>query len=168
MARRMLAPINSIKHFVPQTDFAVATGTANNLTVVDAVVAPATGATYEVQEGAVVKAVWIELWLITDGSAGTHGTFTVTVEKAPGNLQPTFTNMLNLMSYLNKKNILYTTQGILSSDNVAQAVPILRQWIKIPKGKQRFGFQDRLLVNVANSGGTGMAICGMFIYKEYR
>ncbi len=100
-------------------------------------------------------------------SAGGESQFTLTVEKK----RTTETDMTNaqsanLQSYPNKKNILYTTQGIVNSTHTGPAIPIIRQWIKIPKGKQRFGLGDQFMVNL-NSGGGSLQTCGIFIYKEY-
>ncbi len=164
----MVAPINSIKHYVQQTNLVVASGAISNRFIVVGVVAPATASPGEVIQGAIVKAVYVELWLIGNDSTGVLTSFTLTVEKLSGG-QPnqTFTNSQNLSAYPNKKNILYTTQGITSTVvDGANAVPVIRAWIKIPKGKQRIGLGDAIFINVAAVGV--LRICGVYIYKEYR
>ncbi len=166
--RRMVAIINSIKHYVVRTNSVVATGAIQSNILVDAVVAPATAATFEVIQGAVIKAVFIELWLFGNENAGTTTQFVATVEKLIGGAAAmTNAQALNLGSYPNKKNILYTTQGVVGSFKDGQSsVPVIRGWIKIPKGKQRFGLADQLRLNVAAVGA--LRNCGIFIYKEYR
>ncbi len=164
----MKAPINSIKHLINRSTIAIATGVLRNDIVADAVVAPAAAANTNVIQGCMIKAAYIEMWYVGAGTTGNIAAFTLTIEKLTGG-QPlmTFTNSQNLSSYLNKKNILYTTQAINSSKiDGANPVPMIRGWIKIPKGKQRFGLGDRLVVNTA-SVGPG-EVCGMFIFKEYR
>ncbi len=165
----MQAPINSNKHFVQQALLVVVNGTMRNLDIVDSVVAPATANNFNVEEGSIVKAVWIELWLINLGAVGATTSFVITVEKLPANQ----TNMTQAQSavlgaYPNKKNILYTTQGVLGSASAGSPQPLLRQWFKIPKGKQRMGLSDKIIINISNNGGIDFQICGMFIYKEYR
>ncbi len=166
--RRMVAPINSIKHFVSRTNTAIATGVTQTLNVVDAVVAPATSNAFDVIQGAVIKAVFIELWLIGDGATDTTVQFTVTVEKRVANSAAiTTSQQANLGGYPNKKNILYTTQGLLGPTIDGQSsVPVIRGWQKIPKGKQRFGLDDKLAINITAIGA--LRACGIFIYKEYR
>lgn len=164
--RRMLAPINSIKHFVARTQLGVPSGTSATIPVVSAVDAPANASTDEVLQGAVIKAVFVEIWII---SRSVLTQATMTLEKLPGTSgNPTFTNMLNLGAYENKKNILQTFQGIIP-DETSGANPIapIRGWFAIPKGKQRFGLGDRLVFNIATVSAI-LETCGMFIYKEYR
>ncbi len=166
--RKMLAPINSNKHFVQQAQSTVAAATISTRIVADAVVAPATTNASDVRQGAIIKAVWIELWIIGDGAAGLLNSFNITLEKLPSNLATmAFIDSLALGAYTNKKNILYTTQGIVSQSDGVQPAPIIRQWFKIPQGKQRMGLGDRIVLNISNLIANNLAICGMFIYKEY-
>ncbi len=165
--RRMQAPINSIKHYVGQPKFDVALGTSTTLEIVDVVAAPVSPDREKVKEGSVIKAIFFEFWMVTNGGVGTSSQFVMTIEKSPsGVIDPAFSDMLNLGGYKNKKNILYSSQGILSSDSVAQAVPLIRDWLKIPKGKQRFGSSDRMLITFA-SVDSAMSVCGISTYKEY-
>ncbi len=91
----------------------------------------------------------------------------MTIEKAvSGIIAPTFTNMTTLDSYANKKNVLFTTQGILG-ENSANPTPVFRGWIKIPRGKQRFGLDDRLRLNIAAIGAADIIGCGLTVYKSY-
>ncbi len=168
-SRRMVAPINSIKHFVSRTNTTVATGAVSVLDIVDAVAQPAVSNTTDVVEGSIVKAVWIEYWAQANGATGTTTQVVLTVEKIPSNgINPTVSNLLNLMAYQNKKNILFTHQGVQHAaiDGVSP-IPILRAWVLIPKGKQRMGLGDRIVVSVTPLG-TDIQTCGMFIFKEYK
>ncbi len=166
--RRMASPIMSVKHYVHQTNEFVATGALSSQRVVHAVVAPATGTAADVSEGSVVKAVYLERWILNSGATDTFCTFTLVVEKMPGNGTPiTTTNMTNLGAYQNKKNILYTTQGALASAiDGAQGVPVIRNWVLIPKGKQRMGLDDEIVVTIHAIGSV--QICGISTYKEYK
>lgn len=76
----------------------------------------------------------------------------------------TFTNSATLDSYSNKKNVLYTTQG-LTPDANGNPIPFVRQWFKIPKGKQRFGLTDSLVLNIS-ANVEDVTHCGLMIYKE--
>ncbi len=167
---RMLAPIVSVKHYVPRAVVNVNSATVLNDIVVDAVVASAVNLATEVLEGSVIKAVFIELSIIGIGASGVTNAFNLTLEKKIAD-QPTMTNAqsLALFTYPNKKNILYTTQGLIGSRLDGEATRfIIKQWFKIPKGKQRFGLGDQLLLNLSNIAGSNYQVCGIYVYKEYR
>ncbi len=163
--RRMQAPIVSIKHYVARTNFKILTGAVNTTSIVSVVAKGAARALpSDVEEGAVVKAVHLEFWFQGADTGSTQ--FTMVVYKLPaGSAAPTSTNMLNLGSYLNKKNILYSTQGVLPDVTASTTIPVLREWLKIPKGKQRFGLGDALKVTFHSVGEY--QICGLATYKEY-
>jgi len=166
---RMLAPIMSIKHYVYRTLLLVTGGTLIVQPVAEGVVAPATANAHDVIQGSNLKAVYIELWIIGSGAAGTVSTFTVALEKVPANAPAmTFTNIVNLGAYLNKKNVLFTSQGLLATSSSGSPTPFMRQWIAIPKGKQRMGLSDKISLNIASSGAGDIQVCGFFTYKEYR
>ncbi len=118
----------------------------------------------EVEEGSSVKAVFVEMWL--RGQDTSPGSVLATVYKtASGQVAMTFAQQIALHDYDNKKNILYHTQG-LTNINTSQAVPFIRQWFKIPKGKQRMGLGDTLRLSISAQALDTNA-CGFFTYKEY-
>ncbi len=157
----------AIKHYVHQTNTAIASGSLLSFTAVSAVVAPATATAASVIEGSVIKAVHIEFWLTGNEVSGNTTQFALIVEKLIGGATAmTAAQAVNLGAYPNKKNILYTTQGVLSSSVDGQSVPVLRGWVLIPKGKQRFGLTDKLIVSI-NAVGK-LRACGLTTYKEYR
>ncbi len=163
----MVAPINSIKHYVNRNSAVIATGAISNDIHIDAVVAPANATVSQVLEGAIIKAIFLEMWLTSNEASGVESQFVLTVEKKRDR-EPNMTNAeaLNLGAYPNKKNILFVSQGILNSNTVSGTVPIIRQYFLIPKGKQRFGLDDQLFVNIAAVGS--IQFCGISTYKEYR
>jgi len=166
MHRRMLAPISAIKHYVHQPNTGVAPGAIVVSTVATAVAKGAARATTAtVEEGAVIKAIHLEYWLIGT-AATTVAQFAFIVYKLPsGQTEPTAVNMQNLGSWENKKNILFSSQGILGELGSAQAIPVMRDWIKVPKGKQRFGLGDKF--QVCTFGVADIRVCGLATYKEY-
>ncbi len=164
----MRAPINTVKHYVHMTNNIVASGAIIAQPLVTSVVAPATAGADEVREGAVVKAVYIECWIQNDGGTGNDNQFNVALEKIPtSGIAMTHANSINLGAYVNKKNVLYASQGVqgASVDGVS-GVPVLRSWIMIPKGKQRFGLGDRLVLNISSTGFS-LRNCGLATYKEF-
>lgn len=157
------SPIMSIKHYRQDTVSTVALGAIVTKTPVSAVAAPSTSS--EVKEGSIVKALYLEYWVTSDDTA--QGSFVVTVEKVPASATTqTYAQSIALHTYPNKKNILYTTMG-LNNATPGVAMPILKQWVAIPRGKQRMGLGDKIVVNFSGIS-NGMNLCGFVTYKEYQ
>ncbi len=157
--------VHSTKHYVQITRSTVATVTRNIEPLILAVSVSGKNAVDEVEEGAVVKAIYIELWLLNQSNDGSD---VVTVGKNVGSsVAPSFTNMNALGNYPEKKNLFFVHQGLSSNNGVGNPIAILRGWIKIPKSKQRFGFDDSLNLTIANNGVSTLEYCGFATYKEY-
>ncbi len=158
--------ISSKKHYNQVTLSNVAAGAASTTIVCLAIEGEASTPDH-VKEGAVVKAVWVEMWLQT-ASASTTGSFTAIFYKNPGgNANATAANLAALHDYDNKKNVFYCTQGLAPTTD-GGLMPLFKGWVKIPKGKQRMGLGDKLNFSVRNNNGTDdVNICGMFTFKSY-
>ncbi len=162
----MVAPITSKKHYVHLSNSSIASGADTSFDAVEAVVAPATANSQEVQEGSVVKAVFFEIWVWGSEISGNDTQFLMAIEKRPSEAPAmTFAQSSNLGAYPNKKNILYTTQGVIGGRDT-QAIPLIRNWLLIPKGKQRMGLGDFISVTIAATGAA-MQRCGIMTFKEY-
>ncbi len=163
----MRAPIKSKKHIVQISQSTVAQAAVVNSNLVISTEATST-TPFNVEEGAIVKNCYVEFWVSQD-SASVVGSYTIVLFKNPGGgAVITTANLAALHDYGNKKNILFTAQGLLTPNDGGQ-VPVLRGWYKIPKGKQRFGLGDALTVTIRNNNATAIDInfCGLAIYKEY-
>ncbi len=159
--------IKSKKHYVQISQATVSQAAAVGTAIVEAKEATSTVPSVT-EEGAIVKSCYVEFWVSQD-SASVVGSYTVILLKNPGGSNnPTAADMAALHDYDNKKNILFTAQGLLTPNDGGQ-VPVLRGWYKIPKGKQRFGLGDKLQVFVRNNNATAIDInfCGLAVYKEY-
>ncbi len=159
--------IKSKKHIVQISQATVGQAAVVDTTLVQAQEATSTTPS-ACEEGAIVKNCYVEFWVSQD-SASVVGSYTIVLYKNPGaNAFVTAANMAALHDYDNKKNILFTAQGLLTPNDGGQ-VPVLRSWYKIPRGKQRFGLGDRLGLAIRNNNATAIDInlCGLAIYKEY-
>ncbi len=160
----MKAVIHSTKHIVQFPINQIATGVRENLTIIVARENTAANLANEVVEGSVIKAVYVEMWLQNQSNLG-H--FVAILEKVQAGLAgASFTDLGNLFAYVNKKNIFNTQEGLTANDAVQGPIPILRQWFKIPKGKQRFGLGDSLVLSISNPSSSSLDRCGVMIYKE--
>ncbi len=159
----MRPPIVSRKHYVQVSLATVLAGASLATRLVFAVVPNAVDQEFEVAEGAIVKAIYVEMWVRAGNTA--PGSTLVTVVKTKDGQTPTFADMTALHDYNNKANVFYHTQG-LTNDQDADAIPFVRQWIKIPKGKQRMAFGDSWWVMVSAQAIDNI-ICGFATYKSY-
>ncbi len=157
--------VHSIKHYVQFPFNDIGTGAKEALAIITAVAVQDQNIASEVKEGASIKAVFFEFWL---QNSGVDGTFIATITKDPeGSAGPTFAEHSALMTYNNKKNVLWSSEGLTSNDGVSGPVNIIRGWVKIPKSKQRFGLGDRLNMVISNVSAGDLHRCGMTTYKEY-
>lgn len=163
----MKAIINSVKHIVQEPLVLIPEQTARNIVCVSVLDAQAVNPN-DIAVGAVVKAIWLEYWLL--GESSQPCTATWILEKTQ-NLEPsvTQTEMQNLHDYTNKRNILKMGQGVVGDSNT-NPIPIIREWCKIPKGKQRFALGDRLKFSISCIGqaDNGLEVCGFALFKEYQ
>ncbi len=134
----------------------------SSVLIAQALAAPATAT--QVREGAIIKAVYVEMWIRSTELS--PGTVLVSLIKTGDNQVPVFADIVALHNYQNKKNVFYHTQG-LTNENSADAIPFIRGWYKIPKGKQRFGKGDLLQLAIASQAAIDNVICGFMVYKEY-
>ncbi len=157
--------VHSTKHYFQVTLTSTTTGATTLHTPVTAVAVANKNLNSEIEEGSKVKAIYMEMWIIGQTN---NQFFTAVLAKLPGGV-PNLAqaDLVDLFSYDNKKNILYTTQGLAPNDGVGQPIVISKGWFKIPKTKQRFGLNDRLQFALSSRGDGTIDLCGFFTYKEY-
>ncbi len=154
--------IHSTKHYVQLSLSTILEGA--KLTTNLAVATQNADAADEVDIGSTIKAIYVEMWLKTLDTIG--GTALATLYKTPGGLASmSFAEQVNLHDYENKKNVLYHTQG-LTNETDSIATPFMRQWFKIPKGKQRMAQGDTLRLNIS-AQVLDQGVCGFATYKAY-
>ncbi len=157
--------VHSTKHYVQFSRSTVGTVANVNEDIALAVESTIANAVDEVAEGTLIKAIFVELWVIDAGAAGSG---VVVLSKAPlGNTGPSFTQMNALGIYTNKKNIIYTHQGLFPNDGVANPRLVCARWFAIPKGKQRMGLGDSWKLSITNNSAQDLFYCGFATYKEY-
>ncbi len=157
--------VHSTKHYVQLPINVIATGIREVNQIVTAVQSTVANLATEVEEGSTIKAVYFEMWLQNQSNLGE---FIATISKdISGSTGPTFVEQASLFTFENKKNVLWSSQGLTSNDAISGPVNIIRGWVKIPKSKQRFGLGDRLNLNISNVSANDLNRCGLAIFKEY-
>ncbi len=162
----MKAPIHSRKHYTQWSRSSVAVTAIGVETIAHGVAVANKNAPSEVEEGALVKAVFLELWVLSTGNDAAE---VVTISKTNEDLSAmTYAESIALDTFNNKKNVLFVHQGLSANDGIGNPIVAFRGWVKIPRGKQRFGLGDKLSVTVSNLSPTNtMDYCGFATYKEY-
>ncbi len=156
--------VHSVKHYVQFSIFTVTGGTVVTKDVASSVAIDAVNLIDEVQEGCTIKAIYIELWARAGSTTPASGQIIFYKAQAAG-AAPNASEMAALGDWDNKRNILYTTMG-LYNDQDADAIAVFKGWIKIPRGKQRFGLGDKFKIT-AFSPTIDLQLCGFATYKEY-
>ncbi len=163
----MRPPIHSKKHYVQLSQSQVSQSAVLVTTVLLSAETPSSTPT-TIEEGAIVKAVYAEVWA-SNASSSLIGSFTAGMYKSPGDGNAiTAGEAAALHDWANKKNLLYTTQALVAPTDGGLLL-LYKGWIKIPKGKQRFGLNDKMQWFLRNNNATAVDIetCGIFIFKEY-
>ncbi len=158
--------ISSQKHIVQTSLSLIQEQTVLN-TVVAVSVANEPATSNQVVVGSVVKAIWFEYWLL--GESAQPCTATWTIEKVAKSDDPmTQSEGQDLMDYGNKSKIVKMGQGVIGDSN-SNPIPVIREWVKVPKGMQRMALGDRWFINVSCIGeaDNGLELCGFALYKEY-
>ncbi len=158
------AMIHSEKRIVQITLGNITGGAVGGLELVIAKQDPTASAPQDVEIGTTVKAIYLELWLL--GTGQQPNTSSVIVEKIQNSAgTAAVADMQNLNGYANKRNILEMHQGLIGDANT-NPTPFYRNWIKIPKGKQRFALGDSLSF-IIHAITEDIQFCGVAIFKAY-
>ena len=155
--------VHTEKHYNQESVFTVGAGAISNRIIADAVAVPDAVSDNQVRQGSIISAVYVEMWLTSDDAL--QASSIVTLEKVPGTAPLMAAGQSAALNvYENKKNVFHCQMGLIPP-NVQHPLSSIKGWFKIPKGKQRFGLGDRLLLNV-HAQSNGLQACGFFIYKE--
>ncbi len=157
--------VHSTKHYVQQSITTVTGGAVVNIVIATAVAVGDKNLVSEVEEGCSIKAVYLEYWVRAGSTTPSSGQ-AVFVKLIGDSTGPTAVDMAALGDWDGKKNIFYTTMG-LYNDQDADAIAVYKGWLKIPKGKQRMGLNDRLRFSIFTPT-IDLQICGFATYKEYQ
>ncbi len=159
----MKPPINSKKHYVQTSQADITAGALLATTLITALPIADVNTVQEVQEGAIIKAVYIEWWL--RGTTNQGSSVFIICKLPAGANDITTTEIAALGNWDNKKNVLYCCQG-LTTDSNTHPIAGYKGWLKIPKGKQRFGLGDKLKI-FSFAQNLDLTVCGFATYKEY-
>ncbi len=165
--RRMLSPINSIKNSVSAlTGLVDGANTVQNIAI--ATDTATTASSTSVDNGSIIKAIWIEFWInaTATAAAGVTNAVELYLSKNPGN-NLTMPTPGTQGSSNEKKFIIKSWKGLVGTRVEGYPAYSWKGWVKIPKVYQRMGTDDHWQLNVLMTGVAGL-ICELFVYKWYK
>ncbi len=167
--RRSLRPINRIKHVV-DIQQALPVNTQLPVDIVTTVDAPTIGNSAQVQTGATVSGFYGTVECVaTESTSGKTPNVYIFFAKNPGNLFSTFPNGNAVGVNDRKKYVIHQEMVMIAGDINNSPRNIFKGVIKIPKGYQRCGPDDRIQMYMfIPSTGVAINICAQFHYKEFR
>ncbi len=157
--------VHSVKHYVQQSISPILAGAKLDFVIISSVAVVDKNIPNEVTEGSSIKAVYCEFW-VRSSEASPGSIISVLYKNPGGGTVFTTVQLAQLQDAENKKNILFSQQGLVNDSN-SNAIATYRGWVKIPKSKQRFGLGDRLIWTVFAQGAIDILQCGLTTYKEY-
>lgn len=157
--------VHTTKHYVQNSLATITASTKSDTIIAETTNVTAANAVQEVREGCDIKAVYIEDWL-RSGEVSGGSVICCLYKNTGGSTVFSTTDLAAMGAAENKKNVFFFSQGLIN-DNNADAIPFVRRYFKIPKGKQRFGLGDRLIWTVFAQGAIDVHRCGFMTYKEY-
>lgn len=157
--------VHSTKHYVQTSITPIAASAKLDIILAQSVAVSSKNLVQEVEEGAKIKAIYLEYWIRSSEASPGSG-IAVFYKDPGGGIVFSTTELAGMGTAENKKNVFYFTQG-LYNDNDADAIAVVRGWFKIPKTKQRMGLGDRLIFSIFAQGAIILNVCGFCTYKEY-
>ncbi len=152
-------PINSVKNILDATALTVSAGV---ITTVDlmTVVNDYAGGAIEVPVGAVVRGVYLFFQIQPQ-------TLKVAIEAYVAKVPPGLTLPVPGATGgdSGRRFILHEEKGIPGPSNNGSPPSTFRGYVKLPRGRQRVGESDRLVLRVSSAGAYDM--CAKAIYKWY-
>ncbi len=164
--RRSLAVVHRIKHIV-DSSATLAAATTLPVTLVKGVDAPVLANTPEVETGAKVHGIFLNVQVSANEASGGIPNIYMAVFKNPsGNISTI--DPVGTGDDPNKKAIIHQ-EMIMFAPTGTQGLPrtLFKGVIVIPRGMQRFGIDDELVV-VLRAPSVNVKVCVQCIYKEFR
>ncbi len=166
MARSsFLRPIRSIKHVV-DVQGALTTGGQNDVVpLVDAIDSPTTADVDSVEVASRVSSIYLNVQVYATSEASLANVYMYVMKNPGNNLTPPAPNAVGAAD--EKKFIIHQEMRMMGGATTENPITLFSGVIKIPRGYQRFGFKDRLIINISTPGNS-IDYCFQCIYKELR
>ncbi len=159
-----LRPVNRIKHVI-DLQFATAAGGQQSQDLILAVDNPVIANTTEVVTGSKVNGIYLKLEANPTSSAALPNAYMIIFKNPGGNLTVPAPNAVGGDD--NKKYVIHQEMVMFQGQTNGNPRTIFNGVIRIPRGYQRFGPNDKLEMRVL-SPGVNTNWCFQCHYKEFR
>ncbi len=162
-----LRPIHRIKHVIDAQN-GVVLNVPSSTTLVEAIDAPVLANTNEIETGAKVNGIYLNIEAYATTAAALANIYMIVYKNSGGNLQAAGIPLANQVgSNDNKKVVIHQEMRMLEQSVNGNPRTLFNGVIAIPKGMRRFGIND-LLVLQTFAPGVNTSVCVQCIYKEFR
>ncbi len=161
-----LRPVNRIKHVVDTVQTLTA-GTVLDLNQILAVDAPVLANTTEVVTGSKVHGIYLRVNIAgNESDPGALPSVYMAVWKNPGGNLASI-DPRNVGANDNKRFVIHQEMTMIQNAIGGNPRDLFNGVIVIPKGMQRFGPNDKLILGVVSTA-VNIAVCVQAHYKEFR
>ncbi len=159
-----LRPINRIKHVVDSQN-ATAAGTQASFNLIVSADNPGLANTAQVATGSKVSAIYLRVEVVATTSAALPNCYMIVFKNPGGNLSTPAANTVG--SNDNKRYVIHQEMLMLQRQDGSNPRTLFNGVIRIPRGYQRAGPNDVLLVALL-APGVAIEFCIQGHYKEFR
>jgi len=159
-----IRPVHSIKHIIDQQG-ALASGAKTSVIVVQAIDAPVTANTNEVETGSTVNSIFLKVETYATSTAALANAYMYVFKDPGGNLAAVNGNVVGSSDI--KKFVIHQEMVMLEKNTTGLPRTLFAGVIRVPRGYRRMGTDDQLAVVLFTPGVT-IDFCVQCIYKEYR
>ncbi len=163
-----LRPIHSIKHIIDNQGGQVL-NVKSNIVLAKGVDAPTVATPIEVETGAYVKSIFLNVQIVGIGASEVLGNIYMIIYKNPQNQIPVAAipnaNATSVNSF--KRMIFHTEMAMLGNTNTEIPITLFKGVLKIPKHMQNMRVDDEIELQLF-SPTVSHNFCVQCIYKSYR
>ncbi len=143
-------------------------GVPTDVRLITGVDAPILGNTDEVETGARVNSLFLNVQVVGTDAAGLHNAYFIIYKNPGDNINaPSIPNANATGSSTFKRQIFHTEMGMLSDDGDSIPVTLFKGVLKIPRSFQNMRISDLIQIQLFSSG-SNFDYCVECIYKEIR
>ncbi len=163
---RGLVVIHRIKHIVDKSATITATAVLPEV-LINTKDAPVLANTTEVETGAKVHGIFINVQIQANQSINAIPNIYMAIYKSPGGNIPAI-DPAQTGSNADKKQIIHQEMNFVeTTSNTANPRTLFKGVVVIPRGMQRFGADDELIMSL-KSNAINFSYCVQCIFKEFR
>ncbi len=160
-----LRPVDSRKHVIDVQGVLVAAA-VTTVVIADTVDSPVLATADQVRTGSRINSIFLNVQVAATGTAALANVYMILVKNAGNNLGAAIPAPNAVGTSDAKKYVIH--QEMIMTEKNTTAIPrtLFKGVLKLPRHYQRFGYDDRLQVQLL-APGVNFDFCVQAIYKDY-